>query len=247
MKLKAPKHPKLKPIKYTSAIIDHQKNKKKFKTEKKRIDIVKRKGSKKTRKEEVDEEMNQPLFYKIEASVELSKESKRRRYSNSNLGNNSLSDSNFKLIGESDESPPSDTKEVGKLTSMEEKKNFKDYIPRKNEGKNERKISIMEVNSPERNLKKLPNESEDHRPYQASTYYSNTMNKSSKKSGFKFSSDFDFFGDDEVNHEKSNKNREIIGILSENDFEKFSTTIEKEYQKNIKESNKFSQKQPFSS
>mmetsp|Transcript_447 Transcript_447/g.480 ORF Transcript_447/g.480 Transcript_447/m.480 type:complete len:127 (-) Transcript_447:67-447(-) len=126
---------------------------------------------------------------------------------------------------------------------MEENKHFKDYIP----GKNDRKISILEVNSPERNPKsKLADNSEDHRPYQASTYYSNTMNKSSKKSGFKFSSDFDFFGEDEVNHEKSNKNREIIGILSENDFEKFSSTIENDYQKKMKESSKLSQKRPFS-
>ena len=105
-----------------------------------------------------------------------------------------------------------------------------------------------EVNSPERYPKnKLGNNSDDHRPYQASTYYSNTINKSSKKSGFKFSSDFWFFGEDEVNHERTNKNKEITGILSENDFEKFSTNIEQDYQKRMKESSKLSQKRPFSS
>ena len=113
---------------------------------------------------------------------------------------------------------------------------------------NERKISIVEGNSPERNPKvKLNTTSEDNRPYQASTYYSNTINKSSKKSGFKFSSDFFSFEEDEVNHEKTNKNKEIFGILSEDDFEKFSSAIEQDYQ-NKKQKNRISShKKPFAS
>jgi len=73
LKLKAQKNPKLKPIKYVSSIIDH---KKKFKTEKKRVELIKKRDSRRSKKEEVDDELNQPLFYKIEASVERSKDSK---------------------------------------------------------------------------------------------------------------------------------------------------------------------------
>jgi len=61
------------------------------------------------------------------------------------------------------------------------------------------------------------------------------------------SSDFFGFGDDEVNQEKSNKNKEILNLLSESDFEQIKNAIELDLQKGNKEQTKISQKRAFSS
>lgn len=224
-------------------MINTVKNKVKIKSEKKCSNLVK-KRSRKYSKTDYEEEKEQ-LFYKIDAKVNLSKESKRkRRYSNSSSDDISIEDHEINLLG--DFQPQKQAQKENNCISKAEipNLNFKKYADRENE----RKISIVEGNSPERNPKgKLNTTSEDNRPYQASTYYSNTINKSSKKSGFKFSSDFFSFEEDEVNHEKTNKNKEIFGILSEDDFEKFSSAIEQDYQ-NKKQKNRISShKKPFAS
>lgn len=110
------------------------------------------------------------------------------------------------------------------------------------EGSNGRKISIIAVTSPVRNSKKnFHKNSEDRATYQASTLCSNTMNK--------FSRDFFSDGEDEVNQERPPKNRDVLNMLSESDFEQYSRGIVNDYQKVSKEltTSKKSQNRPFSS
>lgn len=235
---------KLKPIKYTSAVINIGKRGKKFPTTAKKSEFVKKKSSKKSKKEEVDEDLSQPLFYKIEGSLNLSKETKRnRRYSDTEYDEESSEGNPTQLLQHS-ESEPEESSRMKEQKVENSIKASTEYTG----AANDRKISILQVNSCEKSpISKVPHQSDDKATYQASTYYSNAMNKSSKKSRFKFSSDFFPFEDGEVNQDKNAKKRELIGILSDDEFEKYSSTIEKTYNQNTRDSNKCSQKRPFSS
>lgn len=236
--------PKLKPIKYTSAVINRGLTRRNFNGTTKKNGPKKKKQKKKSKKEEIDEELKEPLFYKIEDSLNLSKETKQnRRYSDSGLDDESSEGNHTQLLQQS-ESEPDEPKYIRDIKA---ENSIKASTETSGVTK-DRKISILEVNSCEKSpISKVPHGSEDKATYQASTYYSNAMNKSSKKSRFKFSSDFFHFEDGEVNQSKNPKNREIIGILSDDEFEKISSNIERNYNLNTRDSNKCSQKRPFTS
>lgn len=170
---------------------------------------------------------------------------KNKRYSNTDKLDESLHESNFRLMDDVNDSNLYD--QIHKsIIKIDEDESGMTYI----EGTNGRKISIFGLKSPIRNsILGRCKESDDKATYQTSTVCSNTINKSSKKSRLKFSSDFFEFGDDEVNQERNNKNREILNLLSESDFEQIRRGIENDYQKASKElsRSKRSDKQPFSS
>ena len=60
------------------------------------------------------------------------------------------------------------------------------------------------------------------------------------------STDFFTFGDDEVQQERNNKNKEILNLLSESDFEQIKKAIENDIQKANKDSSKVPPNRPFS-
>lgn len=179
----------------------------------------------------------------MQGSLSSSKQSRRnRRYSKVDLAGASLADPDFKLLDETMEINLYDQLNNSIIDISGDKNNNRMFI----EGSNGRKISIIGIKSPDRACKKAVGMGYDERTMnQASTVCSNTMNKSSKKSGFKLSCDFFSFGDDEVNHERNNKNKEILNLLSESDFEQIKKAIENDYQKS-KEMDKKPQMVPFS-
>lgn len=236
---KISKQVKLNPIKNRSAIIDPEKNKQKL------AEIAARaKPNSFNEKNDVDDSSKVDSFDHLSGSLTSSKQSRRnRRYSNTVLPTDSITDPNFKIMD--------DTVEINLYDQLNKSIidgtmdiNNRMYV----QGSNGRKISIIGIKSPERTSKKcVGKNSEDQAMYQASTVCSNALNKSSKKSGFKFSRDFFSFSDDEVNHERTNKNKEILNLLSESDFEQIKKAIENDYQKASKDLTKNSGKQPFSS
>ena len=205
----------------------------------------KKKSVKKSKKEEVDEEINQPLFYKMDDSLNISKETKtNRRYSLSRSDNGSSDGRKTKILHQSEiETEENLIQDETMIKNLA--KNFTEFA----QENTDTKLSMIQANSCEKSpISKIPHGSDDRGGYQASTYYSNTMNKSSKKSGFQFSSDLFGFEDGEVNQSKGKKNNELIGILSEDDFEKISHGIKDAIdKKNTRDSNKLSQGRPFPS
>lgn len=248
---KFPKNQKLKPLKTQSAIIDADKNRKKFGAKsKKHADFETHKITV-HHEEVIEEEPITSVFAKNAtnnfegSSMNSSKVPKSRpRYSNSEFESKSKHDSSF----ENDEENVEVTLYEQLNQSINNFEVDKNGRLRRNNDKN-RKISITGITSPERPFKmQNAKNSEEGQMYQESTVYSNNMNKSSKnKSGFNMSSDFFSFGDDEVTHERNNKNKEILNLLSESDFEQIKKAIEHDYQKNSKDLSKVSQKRPFSS
>lgn len=249
---KFPKNQKLKPLKTQSAIIDPDKNRKALKAKSKKNCNYETNNITIQKEEElVNEEPMTSLFanHNINryggSSMNSSKLSKSKpRYSNSEFETKSKDDSS----SENDE----DNVEVTLYEQLNQSiKNFEVDENGRLRWNNEkdRKVSITGIISPLRPMKKENSKnSEEAQMYQESTVYSNNMNKSSKnKSGFNMSSDFFSFGDDEVPHERNNKNKEILNLLSESDFEQIKKAIEHDYQKNSKDLFKVSQKRPFSS
>lgn len=240
IRLNIPNKIKLMPIKNHSAIVDPKKNKEiidqlklnKTADNQNNINIM----------EDGESSNNSEMKELIKSSIN----SKRnRRYSSQNKVNSSFAGTDFRLIEDNCDVNLYD--QINKsIMKIEEDENGVAYI----EGTNGKRISIFGLKSPIINAKKEHyKDSQDRATYQASTICSNTMNKSSKKSGFKLSYDFFSWGDDEVNQEKVNKNREILNLLSESDFEQIRREIENDYHKGGKElsRSKKSDKRPFSS
>ena len=114
----------------------------------------------------------------MQASMKSSVSSKRnRRYSSQNRVNASFAGSDFKLIDDNWDVNLYD--QINKsIMKIDEDDNGTTYI----EGTNGRRISIFGVKSPILHPKKEHyQDSQDRATYQASTLWSNTMNKSSKK------------------------------------------------------------------
>ena len=171
----------------------------------------------------------------IQGSVRSSNQSRRNgRYSNMNKINESINESNFRLMDDWSDANLYD--QINKsILKVEEDESGTTYI----EGTNGRKISIFGLKSPVRkSILEKCKKSDDKETYQGSTIWSNAINKSSKKSGIRFSSDFFTFGEDEVNQEKNNKNRDILNMLSESDFEQIRKGIENDYHKASKDLNR---------
>lgn len=242
------RHPhgkKLQPIKYASGVIDisrvgkrpkaGQKRDNSFRATKKKI----KKGAIK-RKESVDDQPSESLFYPFEDSVNASKETKANgRYTKMEKDYDS-EDENSEIIQQSFNSLA--LQEETKIVNLP--KESMDSLA----GGQDRKISIIQAKAWEKSpVTKPMHNSDDQGGYQASTNYSHFMNKSSKKSGFKFSSGFFDFEDGEVKHWSKPKNREVFGILSEDEMEGVKEKIERSFHKNTRESSKRSQKRPFSS
>lgn len=236
------KNVKLKPLKNHSAFIDPQRNRKIMTESKRRNAGNANDDSYNQNVEESCEERKYNPRSPLHGSVASSKQSKRnRRYSNTECVTASLADTDFKIIDDTNEINLYDQLNRS-IVGADVDENNRLYI----QGSNGRKISIIGLKSPVRNSKCMHKDSEDRQTFQNSTYCSNTINKSSKKSGFKLSYDFFSFGDDEVNQERTNKNRDVLNLLSESDFEQIKQAIANDYQKGSKEMVKASQRRPFS-
>jgi PHD/YefM family antitoxin component YafN of YafNO toxin-antitoxin module len=231
-KLKYKNKVKLAPIKNKSEFIDVENNRKKFGLLNERLFDS-----------NIEDDNWLGNSSNLDAGSTSSKQSKRnRRYSITEKTNMSLADPSFILMeNEGEMSEKSEDQREKSIGNVNESQDNRMYI----EGSNGRKISIFELKSPV--IKKEKEEKfKEITQNIVSTAWSNTINKSSKKSGFKLSTDFFSFGDDEVQHERNNKNKEILNLLSESDFEQIKKAIENDIQKANKESSKLPSNRPFS-
>jgi activator of HSP90 ATPase len=182
MRINAPNKVKLMPIKNHSAIVDSKKNREFLEQKKQNLTADHANNIKVIEEEDLNSS-------EIKELIKTSISSKRnKRYSSQNKINSSFAGSDFRLIDDNCEVNLYD--QINKsIMKIDEDENGVAYI----EGTNGKRISIFGLKSPVINAKKEHcNDSQDRATYQGSTICSNTMNKSSKKSGFKLSYDFCF-------------------------------------------------------
>jgi hypothetical protein len=160
--------------------------------------------------------INEEIIYNIVPSFRdnsYSTMSKRnQRYSNTDAKNASLVDPDFKLIEDEDDDICSPVDQfVNSIANVQEDNDNKVFI----EGANGRKLSFLNLKSPERNEERAAKKHlyNNQAINQQSTLCSNTMNKSSKKSGFEFSYDpFNLGDDDTLTNSRQNHKKDILNM-----------------------------------
>ena len=206
LKIKSPKGKiRLAPIKNKSAIVDVQKARSKLKKKPNN-------GSKSPRDSAKLNVINDEIIANIVPSFRdntVSTMSKRNaRYSTVD-NQKSIIDPNFKLVGEDEVEEDPAEQLMKSINVVQDDDDSKLYI----EGANGRKISILNVKSPERIDDYPKKKLYEQVINQQSTLCSNTMNKSSKKSGFQFSDDMFGFGeDDTLTNSRVNHKRDILNM-----------------------------------
>jgi len=152
---------KLKPLKNNSAFMDPSKNRKK-------LDELNESGSQ-LQVSGTDADGSQVHSMLAKSSISASNSRYNRRYSRSNGNESSLSNMNFKLMQEEEDDRVDETlfDQIDKSTNgFGYDDSNKMYI----EGSNGRKISIIGLKSPERNIKNMKQkQSQEQTMYQAST------------------------------------------------------------------------------